>query len=375
MDILTTTGSEGISRAVRLREFLPPWWCGFGISLVMPSCVLGFFAFGPHQVLPALAWTLPFAALFLVDCFGPSERRLVPADAPPWFFDGILYVLVSLQALNVFALGLCVSRLKWAGPVEVMDSLGNLLAVRIMVGTNFCCAAICPAHEFIHRHRRWQRMLGRFLLVTVFFDHFAIAHKTAHHARLGSTLDPSTAAAGESYEDFFRRTAIHQWRIAWGVDRKATATGVAVEALWLVVYTWLFGLLAAVVYLRCAYLAVRILEAVNYFQHYGLTEGSGLSRLTAWRNDSAISLFLFLGLTRHADHHRRPGVPYPRLRALDEGPAMPCGYWGMAVMVLRRNEKYRSWMESQINAAVRSEDRPAIVQSANTPANDRARGW
>jgi alkane 1-monooxygenase len=375
MDILTKTAADGISRAVRLREFLPPWWCGFGLSLFMPSCVLAFFATGPHQLLQALAWTLPFAALFLIDCFGPSERRSVPADAPRWFFDGILYALVLLQVLNVLALGLLVSRLKWGGLFEITDSLGNLLAMRIMVGTNFCCAAICPAHEFIHRHRRGQRMLGRLLLVTVFFDHFAIAHKMAHHARLGSALDPSTAAAGESYEDFFRRAAIQQWRIACNANRRATFTGAAVEALWLAVYAWLFGLLAAAVYLRCAYLAVRVLEAVNYFQHYGLTEGSGLSRLTAWRNDSAVSLFLFLGLTRHAHHHRHPGVPYPRLRASGEGPAMPCGYWGMAVMVLRRNEKYRSWMESQVNAFVGSEDRPAIVPSTNEPVNDPGRGW
>ncbi|WP_240502532.1 fatty acid desaturase [Methylocaldum sp. 14B] len=347
MDILTKTAGDGISRTTRLLDFLPPWWCGFGLSLFMPSCIFAFLATGPHQAVQALAWTLPFGALFAVDCFGPSERRSVPADAPRWFFDGILYALVLLQILNVLALGLLVSRLRWAGPLEVANSLGDLLAVRIMAGANFCCAAICPAHEFIHRRRHWQRMLGRFLLTTVFYDHFAIAHKRAHHAKLGSTLDPSTAVAGECYEDFFRRAAIQQWRIAWRADRQAALAGAAVEAVWLAAYAWLFGLLAAAVFLRCAYLAIRILESVNYFQHYGLTEASGRSRLTAWRNDSAVSLFLFLGLTRHADHHRHPGVPYPELRASDDEPVMPYGYWGMAVMVLRRNERYRAWAASQ----------------------------
>jgi len=347
MDILTKTAAEGGARTARLLDFLPPWWCGFGLSLFMPSCIFAFSATGPHQAFEALAWTLPFGALFAIDCFGPSERRSVPADAPRWFFDGILYALVLLQILNILALGLLVSRLRWAGPYEITNSLADLLAVRIMAGANFCCAAICPAHEFIHRRRHWQRMLGRFLLATVFYDHFAIAHKRAHHAKLGSTLDPSTAVAGECYEDFFRRAAIQQWRSAWRADRQAALAGAAVEAVWLAAYAWLFGLLAAAVFLRCAYLAIRILESVNYFQHYGLTEASGRSRLTAWRNDSAVSLFLFLGLTRHADHHRHPGVPYPELRASDDEPVMPYGYWGMAVMVLRRNERYRAWAASQ----------------------------
>jgi len=289
-------------------------------------------------------------ALVAADHFSPAERRVTPADAPRWFFDSILYGLVLLQVLNVLALGFLVSRLRWIGPPEIANSLANLFAVRVMVGANFCCAAICPAHELIHRRPRWQRMLGRLLLATVFYDHFAIAHKRAHHAMLGSALDPSIAHAGECFEDFFRRVAVQQWRIAWQADRQTFLSGVAVEAIWLAVYVWLFGLLAAAVFLRCAYHAVRILESVNYFQHYGLTETSGRSALTTWRNDSAVSLFLFLGLTRHADHHRRPGVHYPELRALAEGPIMPYGYWGMTVTVLRRNEWYRAWVDSQEKA-------------------------
>jgi alkane 1-monooxygenase len=347
MDILTKTAADGVSRTVRLSDFLPPWWWGFGLSLFMPGCLFTFLATGPHQAVQALAWTLPFAALFVADCFGPRERRSVPAAAPRLFFDGLLYALVLLQLLNVLALGLLASRLRWGDPIALADSLANLLAIRIMVGANFCCAAICPAHELVHRRRPWQRLLGRFLLATLFYDHFAIVHKRAHHAMLGSALDPSTAVAGESYESFFRRVVIEQWRIAWEKDRWNALAGAAVEAVWLAVYVWLFGLLAAAVFLHCAYTAVRILEAVNYFQHYGLTQASGRSHLAAWRNDSAVSLFLFLGLTRHADHHRRPGVSYPDLLASDQGPVMPYGYWGMAVMVLRRNEKYRAWADAQ----------------------------
>jgi alkane 1-monooxygenase len=346
MPILTKSKSDGFPGFSLARLRLPPWWLGFGLSLVFPASVLGFLATGPHGPLAAVAWTLPMWLLVAADYFGPSERRTVPSGAPRWFFDGILYLLALLQVLNVFALGRMVSHLSWGTVPDVLASLVDLLSIRLMVSANFVCAGICPAHELIHRRSRWQRRLGRLLLASVCYDHFAVAHRRAHHARLGSPEDPSTARTGESFEEFCRRSMLQQWRIAWRADRRAVLAGALAEAGLLAACVWAFGVLAALVFLHQSHAAVRTLESVNYFQHYGLTEDSGHSRRTAWRNDSAVSLFLFIGLTRHADHHRRPGIPYPDLRPLADGPAMPHGYLGMAVWVQRRNDSYRAWTES-----------------------------
>jgi alkane 1-monooxygenase len=342
MSILTKTSPEGIAVRARLRSGLPPWWLGYALSLFFPACLLVFLGTGPHGPAGALAWTCPMWAVIALDRFGPAERRTVPDAAPAWFFDGLLYLLVLLQVSNVLALGLMVSRLGWSSGSDILASLANLLAVRLMAGPNACCAAICPAHELIHRRGRWRKLLGRLLLASVCYDHFFVAHKRAHHAHLGSAQDPSTARLGESFDAFFRRTVVQQWRVAWRAGRRSVLAGMAAEAGWLVWYGWLFGPLAVLVFLNQSYHGVRVLEAVNYFQHYGLTEERpGVACPAAWRNDSAVSLFLFLGLTRHADHHRRPGVPYPQLRALAEGPEMPRGYLWMAMMVLRRDAAYR----------------------------------
>ncbi len=346
MPILAKSPPEGVFKALR-RRFAPFWWSGFGLSLCLPIAVLAFLGSGPHSALAALAWTGPVWILIAGDRCGWVERRRVPPTAPRWFFNGLLYALAGLQVLNLVALGAMVSRLHWTTGSEIGVSLVNLLAIRILMGTNSCCAAIAPAHELIHRRRRGQRLWGRLLLVTVCYDHFFVAHRYGHHARLGSREDPSTARLGESYERFFRRSFIRQWQVAWRRGSRAVAQGVAAELALLSGFGWAFGPLALFMLLVQALVAVRLLEAVNYFQHFGMTLDSGRP-VVSWSSDSALSLYLFLGLTRHSDHHRRPRVPYPELNVLTGGPELPYGYLGMALWVKNRNSSYRHWAAEQL---------------------------
>jgi alkane 1-monooxygenase len=238
--------------------------------------------------------------------------------------------------------------LTWAGPEEVRYSLINLLALRIVIGTNPCCAAIAPAHELIHRRSPVQRLIGRVMLLTVCYDHFWIAHRVGHHARLGSSLDPSTALGHEGFEEFFRKSVTRQWQVAWRYGSAPMLVGLTLELGLLVGFAVAFGGLAAMFLAYQSLLAVRLLETVNYFQHFGLTRDSTRSGATAWRCDSAVSLFLFLGLPRHADHHRRPAVPFTDLEATDRGPHLPCGYLWAAIWVRNANRSYRTWASAHL---------------------------
>lgn len=334
-------------REKMLARWLPPWWTGYLLSLYFPLATLAFLLTGPHDWWAAALWTLPMWLLVAADLISPAEFRIPPTTSPRWFFDGILYLLSVLQVANVLALGAMVADLSWSSGAAIADSVATLGAVHLMIGPNFVCGAICPAHELIHRRRRWQRRLGRLLLGSVCYDHFAVAHKHFHHAKLGSRDDPSTAFPDEDFESFFRRSASEQIRLAWQSDRFAVVIGCGLEVAWLLAYMGLFGPLAVAVLLSQAYGAVRHLEAVNYFQHYGLTETSGSAPITAWRCHSRVSLFIFVGLTRHADHHRHPGITYPYLRPFRDGPNLPFGYLGTAVMVQRRNSRFRAWAKRE----------------------------
>lgn len=337
------TFAEGIPGAA--RQALSLWWLGFGLCLFLPTCTLAFLLTGPHGAASALLWTLPVWLLIAADHWGPAERRMVPQAAPGWFFDGLLYALVLLQILNILGMGWMVARLPWATAADWGTGCANLVALRILVGTNSCCAAIAPAHELIHRRGRFQRLLGRLLLVTVGYDHFSIAHRRGHHAKLGGAGDPSTARVDEDYATFLRRSVAAQWRIAWRAERGSALLGLMAETGLALAFGWAFGPLALTMLVYQAVVAVKLLEAVNYFQHFGLTQDSGRAGATAWSCDSAVSLFMFLGLTRHADHHRHAATPYPRLRSLDAGPALPCGYLWAAIWVKNHSAGYRRWAD------------------------------
>ena len=320
-----------------------PWWSGFALSWLLPVTTLAFAVTGPYPWATALAWTSPVFGLILADLWGPAECRQVPRTAPRWFFDGILLGLAGLQIANMLAMGWMVSHLDWADSGTLPTTLVNLVALRILGGTNVCCSVIGPAHELIHRSARWQRRLGRWLLMTCFYDHFYVAHRVGHHARLGTGDDPSSALASETYPAFLRRSLRGQWTIAWRHQPRAVLFGLAIELTLIAAYALAFGWLACFVWGYLNGVGIRLLEAVNYFQHFGLRRSPGRRTPTAWRCDSAVSLFLFLGLPRHADHHRRPGVNYPDLEVSTDGPCLPCGYLGMAIWVKNASGSFRRW--------------------------------
>ncbi|BBL70914.1 hypothetical protein MoryE10_15200 [Methylogaea oryzae] len=320
------------------------WWSGYLLSLVLPLTSLAFLSGGPWPWWQALAWTLPVWLLIAADWHSPSLRRAPPAGLPRWPFDAILVALGLLQPLNIFAMARLVSLTHWGDAAEVAETLANLTAVRILMGTTSCSAAIAPAHELIHRRALWQRLLGRLLLCTVLYDHFAVSHRRLHHRHVNGEQDPASARPGETYEHFFRRTALLQWRAAWALDRRDAALGATAEALLLAAIGALYGPLALVMFVYQALAAVRLLEAVNYFQHWGLRGRNP----GAWVCDSAVSLFVFLGLPRHADHHRHALKPYQTLRCDDQGPKLWAGYLCMALLVKNRCHVFRAKADAQL---------------------------
>jgi alkane 1-monooxygenase len=313
------------------------WLAGYWLSLLLPLSSLAFYCGGPWPWWQALAWTWPVWLLIGADRFSPALPQQPPADLTNRPFDALLWLLGLLQTANLFAMALLVSQTQWGNAAQVADSLANLLAVRILMGTCSCCAAIAPAHELIHRRSRAQRLLGRWLLCSVLYDHFSVVHGRLHHRHVNSGQDPAQARPDESYERFFRRTAALQWRAAWALDRRNTARGVLAEALLLALLGWGFGWLVVAMFVYQAVVAVRLLEAVNYFQHWGLHGRHPL----AWECDNAVSLFLFLGLPRHTDHHRHALKPYQRLLGQNAGPRLWLGYLGMAWLVKNRCHCFR----------------------------------
>jgi alkane 1-monooxygenase len=87
--------------------------------------------------------------------------------------------------------------------------------------------------------------------------------------------------------------------------------------------------------------AIRLLEAVNYFEHWGLLRaGRKVRPVDSWDTESSFTLYGMVGLSRHADHHAYASRPYQQLRHFEESPKYPGGYITMVAMVIARNEEF-----------------------------------
>jgi alkane 1-monooxygenase len=342
---------------LQTREALRIWALHL-LAFVLPLSTLAFLATAPYSAWGALPWLAVVVGSVAADQRSRSELRQPAARLARRPFDAVLYVLAGLQLVNV-GLGAFVVGSHGFWHVD------TLVAV-LLVGINSGYSGMVVAHELIHRREKHRKRLGRALLCSVLYEHFSTEHVRGHHARVGTPEDPATARFGESFGAFLRRTVPAQLRSAWRleglrlgdadmplVDRRQLRNRVLHGKLaeWCVAFAILGGLGAGAFafHLLQASLAVLLLEAVNYFEHWGLRRrGRKPSPSDSWDTESAFTLYTLVGLSRHADHHAFATRPYPQLRHWQESPKLPSGYFGMVAMVLFRNAELRRLLTEEL---------------------------
>lgn len=326
-------------------------WLKHLTSFYLPGVSLAFVLTGPHPWWIAIAFMLPMVFAHHVDCAARAERRQPSRSVPAWPFDALVYALTALQLWIVFEL----VRMFSAGQQGVF-SVDMIMAFVLVGGSSGF--SIITAHELIHRPRKWEQNLGRLLLSVVMYEHFYTEHLRGHHVRVGTADDPATARFGERFEPFFRRTVPAQFRSAWRLetqrlgdvdmslfDRRQLENrvlhGLAFE--WALAFAVLaaFGVAGFVAFLLQAFMAVRLLEAVNYFEHWGLQRrGKRVAPIDSWDTHGWFTYYGLVGLSRHADHHAYPIRPYQKLRVWEEAPVLPYGYVGTVDLVMANNDEF-----------------------------------
>jgi alkane 1-monooxygenase len=315
-------------------------WLRHLLSLLFPVLTLVFVATGPHhpwQSLPSLGIV---ALVLLIDRRARANPEQPPTDLPSWPFTALLLLLAAMQLTTIALLARVVAIGGWSW---------DLILVGWFVGNNSGWGTLVVAHELIHRPQRPLRWLGRVLLWTVLYDHFYVEHLRGHHARVATADDPATARFGESYLAFFRRTVPAQFASAWRRGRRDVVIGLVAEALLLAAITAVAGWAGLVVFVWQAYNAITLLEAANYFEHWGLSRRSARpGAQDSWDTDSWLTLYTLIGLSRHADHHAHAARPYQKLRHVDESPKLPGGYYTMVAMAQMQNKKFRRLMTDEL---------------------------
>ncbi len=342
-EVAIAPGESGISLGEVARI-----WLRHLVSVFIPLNALIFLWTGPHSWYVAPLFFIPIGIAYALDGGVRSERRQPHKDLPAWPFDTLVYLLAGLQFWTILELARVFS-------VQAFFSI-DMLTVFIVVGAS-SGFSIITAHELIHRKLRWQQGLGRLLLCTVLNEHFYTEHLRGHHVRVGTPEDPATARFGESYEGFYWRTIREQFAHAWRLeldrlgnprwtDRRfwlnRVVHGQAIGwGLALAILLWA-GPVAFAAFLLQAFSASRLLEAVNYFEHWGLRRRARRVRpVDSWDTHSWFTYYGLTGLSRHADHHAEPARPFQQLRVMDDAPVLPGGYVRMVDLATGRNAEFQ----------------------------------
>ncbi len=214
---------------------------------------------------------------------------------------------------------------------------------------------ITIAHELVHRPSKFEQWVGRILLMSVLYMHFAIEHVRGHHALVATDDDPATARFGQSFYAFLFPSIWGQYWSAWNIEAerlrklKVSAWSLrnemmqfsVLQLLFCMFLAWIFGLDFVLLFILTSFLSFSLLEAVNYIEHYGLQrdkQSNGryekVSHHHSWNSDHVISRMFLFELTRHSDHHAVASRKYQTLRTFDDAPQLPTGYPGMILVAL-----------------------------------------
>lgn len=321
---------------------------GFLLALTLPLLVVaGYFLGGAWNYLTVV---FSYVVLPLLDLWSghervrPSRDEVTSLEKDPRY-RAILYLgAASHFALLVFG--------AWVVTHAAMPGWA-LAGFILSVGTSSGSIGIVIAHELGHHMDRWDRLLSRALLISVCYLHFYVEHNRGHHSHVATPEDPASARYGESLYAYLPRTLLGSWVHAWHLEQERLARSrtsvlsLGNPMLWCVIWPLSlaaamgigFGTAAVGYFFLQAFIAVILLEAVNYIEHYGLErdllpDGSRekVSVAHSWNSSQRLSGYFLFNLTRHSHHHIQAQRHYQALAHEEASPQMPAGYAGMLVL-------------------------------------------
>jgi alkane 1-monooxygenase len=310
----------------------------FLLGVLLPALTLHSVSTWPH-----LAGFVGLAVLCLVAGLEALVPALARSPAPLREGASLRWVLRLFVPVELAVLV--------AGASAAMQGgWGIVLSAAIAVGFVTGGQGITFAHELGHSRHRGDRALAWLLMTLVGYPQFMVEHFRGHHVHAATRDDPASARPGESFWAFLPRTLAGSLRSAWQLEARQLQR---LQRRWLrsplawatlAVVGWVTVLAALGAWKLLAFwavqsaLAIWLLEAVNYVEHYGLQrriqpdgrpEPFGVQH--AWNADHVISNSLLANLQRHSDHHVNAWKPFAQL-APGPGPQLPTGYAGCILL-------------------------------------------
>lgn len=335
----------------------------YGIAYTIPaSLAVGLILQGPWVFFP---WVYVFVVTPALDALLGLDRRNPDEAAEAGrrarrLFDVWLYAWLPVQlGLLAWTISACAS-----GAYAAWECAGLITSMGIVSGGG----GITVAHELMHRSRWFEKGLAELLMASVSYPHFCVEHVYGHHRWVATPHDPATARFGQSLYGFIPQTVVGGLKSFWRIEservRRRGVRGLRDARLrypllvwaFVVIFGGLWGLLGISLFFAQSAVAVLLLEAINYVEHYGLRrrpiDRGRFERVQprhSWNSDHWLTGLYLFNLPRHADHHYLASRPYPVLRHLEDSPQLPAGYSTM-VLVAVVPPLWRATMDHRVEA-------------------------
>lgn len=327
------------------------------VALVMPTLL--FIAIGMYSLTDwgVWLWIGPIVILGLVpiiDLVAGRDTRNPPTDLieqleQDRYYRWITYLFLPLQYAGFIAAFYVIAT--W--DLSTSEKIGFAISVGMIGGIG-----INTAHELGHKKESYERWLSKCALAQSFYGHFFIEHNRGHHVRVATPEDPASSRVGESFYRFWPRTVLGSLRSSWTLEKNRIGrrnkhpyrisndninAWLMSAVLWIAMVAWL-GIDILPYLLIQMFIAITLLEAVNYLEHYGMLRQKVMhgdreryERVNpghSWNSDNIATNILLYHLQRHSDHHAQPTRRYQALLSYQESPVLPTGYAGMILLSL-----------------------------------------
>lgn len=357
------------------NDYSSPRWLALPALLVVVS-ITGLLLGG------GWAWLgiaqLPLLAI--VDTWlGADPRPSTPIS--PLIADLLLCLQLPL------VIGLWVSFVLRIGPgVDLLsgsDWLGCILS------TAFATAygALPASHELGHRSDYFRQKMGNLLDTFLLAPYGVLSHNHVHHLKLDTNVDAETAYRGQSLYRFMIYMGWNRHLESWRIEadrlrrlgfspwswRSVVWRGFSQYLLVLVAVGWGAGWRGVGLAIVVSALALLMLTALSYSQHYGLTRvpDSPVLPHHAWNHLYPLTRGGMFEITTHSQHHADADVRYWQLTPLPDAPQMPSAWLCILLALIPPlwvrtiQPRLQKWDMHHANAAEQ-----ALARQANLAA-----GW
>ncbi len=316
-----------------------------------------------------LLWLVPlfgFVSVALLDFIAgvdQTNQNTQTDEAALWWHRAITVIWLPLQIALIFG---CIFAITRFDHLEGGEPVGLMLGVGLITGG----VGIVFAHEMMHQKNSVERFCGEWLMISVLYGHFVSEHLLVHHSKVATASDSATARYNESLYAFWVRVIPGSFASAWQVEtmrlkqrerpvwhKSNPFWRYGLGALGFLTVAYFIGGMAGVGwFLLQAGIAILLLEAINFIEHYGLTRkylGGGkfehVRPKHSWNAGQMFSNYYLINLQRHSDHHYKPDRRYPLLQTYAEGeaPQLPFGY-AVMVMIAQNPWLFRRLMNPRV---------------------------